>query len=57
MTTRRHLVLRGLTAGLLASAAAWPALAQEDYPSRPITMLVPFPPGGVADTGRIGAAG
>jgi tripartite-type tricarboxylate transporter receptor subunit TctC len=50
MTTRRHLVLRGLTAGLLASAAAWPALAQEDYPSRPITMLVPFPPGGVADT-------
>ncbi len=50
MTTRRHLVLRGLTAGLLASAVAWPALAQEDYPSRPITMLVPFPPGGVADT-------
>lgn len=50
MTTRRHLVLRGLTAGLLASAAAWPALAQEDFPSRPITMLVPFPPGGVADT-------
>ncbi|PQA83369.1 Tat pathway signal protein [Limnohabitans sp. TS-CS-82] len=50
MTIRRHLVLRGLTAGLLASAAAWPAWAQEDYPSRPITMLVPFPPGGVADT-------
>jgi tripartite-type tricarboxylate transporter receptor subunit TctC len=50
MTTRRHLVLRGLTAGLLSATAAWPALAQEDYPSRPITMLVPFPPGGVADT-------
>ncbi|MBI4291632.1 MAG: tripartite tricarboxylate transporter substrate binding protein [Betaproteobacteria bacterium] len=27
--------------------------AQEAYPSRPITMLVPYPPGGVADlTGR-----
>ncbi|WP_310646110.1 tripartite tricarboxylate transporter substrate binding protein [Limnohabitans sp.] len=50
MTIRRHIVLRGLAAGLLASAAAWPAFAQDDYPSRPITMLVPFPPGGVADT-------
>ena len=50
MTTRRHLVLRGLSAGLLSATAAWPAWAQDDYPSRPITMLVPFPPGGVADT-------
>ena len=31
---------------LLLPAAA---LAQDDYPSRPITMIVPFPPGGVAD--------
>jgi tripartite-type tricarboxylate transporter receptor subunit TctC len=33
------------TLGMLAGAA----LAQEKFPSRPITMVVPFPPGGVAD--------
>jgi tripartite-type tricarboxylate transporter receptor subunit TctC len=36
----------------LAFAGALPAVAQS-YPDRPITMIVPFPPGGVADlTGR-----
>src|SRR6266513_366665 len=30
-----------------------PAFAQDAYPTRPITMVVPFPPGGVAElTGR-----
>ena len=33
----------------LAALAAPLALAQSDYPNRPITMVVPFPPGGVAD--------
>ncbi len=43
----------------LFSALAVPlAHAQEAYPSRTVTMVVPFPPGGVADqTGRPVAAG
>jgi tripartite-type tricarboxylate transporter receptor subunit TctC len=41
-----------LIAGVLALASASVA-AQEAFPSRAITMIVPFPPGGVADvTGR-----
>jgi tripartite-type tricarboxylate transporter receptor subunit TctC len=34
---------------LAAALAAAPAFAQDGYPSRPITMVVAFPPGGVAD--------
>jgi tripartite-type tricarboxylate transporter receptor subunit TctC len=45
--TRRLALLTALVWLLAASAAN--CFAQEDYPSRPITMLVPFPPGGVAD--------
>ena len=46
----RRTVLKTFSLPLLAGMLALPALAQEDYPSRPVTMVVPFPPGGVADT-------
>ena len=44
---------RSFVAGTAATAAAIvarPAIAQDAYPSRAITMVSPFPPGGVSDT-------
>ena len=38
-----------LAACALAACALAPAAALSEYPERPITMIVPFPPGGVAD--------
>jgi tripartite-type tricarboxylate transporter receptor subunit TctC len=47
---------------LAAGAAALPAVSRiataQSYPSRPITMMVPFPPGGLTDVvGRLVAEG
>jgi tripartite-type tricarboxylate transporter receptor subunit TctC len=44
--TRRRLLA---AAAVLTLAAPVVARAQEAYPSRPITLAAPFPPGGVAD--------
>jgi len=45
---RRHLLALALAG--IAAASTQGALAQSTYPDKPITMIVPFPPGGVADT-------
>jgi tripartite-type tricarboxylate transporter receptor subunit TctC len=42
--------LRAATSAALGALLALPAAAQTAYPGKPITMIVPFPPGGVADT-------
>jgi len=47
MTQRRTFIHYALAS---LAAAGWPAWAQDAYPGKPITMVVPFPPGGVADT-------
>ena len=42
-----HSPIRFLTATLtIVAAAAFPAMAQQAFPSKPIRMIVPFPPGG-----------
>ena len=45
MSARRSLLIASALCAALVGAHA-----QSGYPERPITMIVPFPPGGVADT-------
>ena len=47
MNARRHLVgFAALAAGLLLGTTAWP---QDSYPNKTITIVCPFPAGGVVD--------
>ena len=48
MHRHHHVFARLASTALLACAGV--AAAQSSYPDKPITMIVPFPPGGVADT-------
>ncbi|MDB5805928.1 MAG: hypothetical protein JWN73_3250 [Betaproteobacteria bacterium] len=47
----RNLRRLAVCGGLLAAACALAAQAQEPYPSRPVRMVMPFPPGGAGDAG------
>ena len=52
----RHIIAKWLVGFVLAALATSGALAQSDFPNRPIRMLVPFAPGGGIDiTARITA--
>ncbi len=51
MTERRSIAGPVFAALALAAAAVTPAAAQSDYPNRPIQLIVPYGPGGVADVG------
>ena len=47
--TRRHILNAGLGLGLAGLAPLAAHAADDKYPSRPITLVVPFPPGGSVD--------
>jgi tripartite-type tricarboxylate transporter receptor subunit TctC len=52
---RRLAIARLVACVLVLAGAPYPAAA-EDYPTKPITLIVPYPPGGGVDTmGRIAA--
>src|SRR5947209_10158843 len=50
--------MRGFLALLFCAALYAPASAADNYPSRPIRLLIPFPPAGITDlSGRLVAEG
>ena len=46
---KRRILLESLAIASLVASGAGTALAQSAWPTRAITMVVPFPPGGLAD--------
>mgnify|MGYP000961123639 CR=1 FL=1 len=48
--SRRH-ALKALVAGAAAGFGPWhSAMANPDFPNRPVTLIVPWPPGGATDS-------
>lgn len=43
------IVLRAFVVGMVLAAFGMPAIAESPFPSRPVTILVPYPPGGAVD--------
>ncbi|MDM0045779.1 tripartite tricarboxylate transporter substrate binding protein [Variovorax dokdonensis] len=46
-STRRHVLFAAIAAS--ATLGAVPAFAQDDYPTKPVTVIVSYPPGGDTD--------
>jgi tripartite-type tricarboxylate transporter receptor subunit TctC len=52
MTVRLYVIAVAMSLGAIEAASAQPSV--QAYPSRPLTMVVPYPAGGPSDTlGRI----
>src|SRR5512138_4026182 len=51
-------VLIGILAACSSWLAPWHGAAAQGYPAKPVTLIIPFPPGGSTDiVGRIAADG
>lgn len=48
-TSARRALSALLFSGLLGAAVPMAAQSQADYPSKPVTIVLPYPPGGLAD--------
>ncbi|HYI26701.1 MAG TPA: tripartite tricarboxylate transporter substrate-binding protein, partial [Bradyrhizobium sp.] len=51
MRTSRHQLLRSFALVLAAASVLWtaPAAIAQEYPSKPVTLIIPWPPGGATD--------